>query len=122
MKPSQGDRLLISLWIITQKLRIMYQLKTQYICMRTHYQTMNSATTRDLDDMAISELTDEQLQERLRPAYEAIKQKKFAEGGYLTYYDPAVCPNNQYMVHEYRDRKELVRLKDNGQAHFVKLL
>jgi len=83
---------------------------------------MNSTTIKDLRSIPIFQLSDEELRERLRPAYEAIKQEKFAKGGYLTYYDPSVCPTNLYMVHEYRDRKELVKLDENGKAHFVKTL
>jgi hypothetical protein len=89
--------------------------------MRTHHQIMSSSTIRDLRSVPISELSDEELRERLRPAYEKIKQEAFAKNSYLTYYDPLVCPTSAYAVHEYRDRKELVKL-ENGKAHLVKIL
>lgn len=90
--------------------------------MRTTNQIMSSATATDLRSVPIFQLSDEQLRERLKPAYEAIKKEKFAKGGYLTYYDPSVCPTTVHMVHEYRDRKELVWLNENGEAHFVRNL
>ncbi|HEY4198445.1 MAG TPA: hypothetical protein VGM63_23055 [Mucilaginibacter sp.] len=88
--------------------------------MRTIHQTMSSETANDLRSVSIFELSDEQLRERLRPAYEAMTQKAFANDSYITYYDPAVCPTNLHMVHEYRDRKELVRLDENGKALFLR--
>ncbi len=89
--------------------------------MITH-QSMSSPTTSHLNSVSIFELSDEELTERLRPAYEAMKQKKFAKGGYLTYYDPLVCPTSAHTVHEYRDRKELMWMDHNGKEHFVKTL
>jgi hypothetical protein len=82
---------------------------------------MSSSTAIDLRLKPIFELSDEELRERLRPAYEAMKQKAFDNGSYITYYDPEVCPTNTYVVHEYSDRKELVKLQE-GKAHFVKLI
>lgn len=89
--------------------------------MRTPHQSMSSSTTRDLRSIPIFELSDEELRERLRPAYEKIKQEAFAKDSYLTYYDPLVCPTSAHAVHEYRDRKELVKL-ENGKAHLIKIL
>ena len=89
--------------------------------MRTQHQIMSSSTTRDLRSVPIFELSDEELRERLRPAYEKIKQEAFAKNSYLTYYDPLVCPTSAHAVHEYRDRKELVKLED-GKAHLIKIL
>ncbi|HZY39377.1 MAG TPA: hypothetical protein VFE53_22130 [Mucilaginibacter sp.] len=89
--------------------------------MRTQYQSMSSSTTKDLRSISIFELSDEELRERLRPTSERIKQEAFAKNSYLTYYDPLVCPTTAHAVHEYRDRKELVKL-ENGKAHLVKIL
>ena len=83
---------------------------------------MSTTTQRNIRELPIFELSDEELRERLQPAYEEMKAEKFAKGGYLTYYDRLVCPTNYYMVHEYIDRKELVKLDGNGKAHFVKIL
>ncbi|QEC77288.1 hypothetical protein [Mucilaginibacter ginsenosidivorax] len=90
--------------------------------MRTFHQTMSNPTAIDLRSTPIFQLSDEELRERLRPTYERMKAEKFAKGGYLTYYDPTVCPNNTYAVHEYSDRKELVKLDENGKAQYVKTL
>ena len=89
--------------------------------MRTQHQSMSSSTTKDLRSISIFELSDEELRERLRPTSERIKQEAFAKNSYLTYYDKALCPDTTYAIHEYRDRKELVKL-ENGKAHLVKLL
>jgi hypothetical protein len=72
--------------------------------------------------MPIFDLTDEQLRERLRPTAEAVRRETFAKGGYLTYYDPSLCPTKKHFVHEYSDRKELVLIDQNYQEHFVKIL
>jgi hypothetical protein len=72
--------------------------------------------------MPIFGLTDEQLRERLRPTAEAVRRETFATGGYLTYYDPSLCPTKKHFVHEYSDRKELVLMDQNYQEHFVKIL
>ncbi len=90
--------------------------------MRTTHQMMSSTTTKDLRSVPIFELSDEELRERLRPAYEKIKQEAFAKNSYLTYYDPLVCPTSAHAVHEYRDRKELIWVDHNGKENFVKTL
>jgi hypothetical protein len=46
---------------------------------------MSSNTIKDLRSAPIFELSDEELRERLRPAYEKIKQQAFAKNSYLTY-------------------------------------
>ena len=90
--------------------------------MRTFHQAMSILTANDLLSMPIFELSDEQLRERLRPAYEAMKQQAFAKGSYITYSDPSVCPTTSHMVHEYSDRKELIWMDDHYQEHFIKIL
>jgi hypothetical protein len=82
---------------------------------------MNVPPANDMRLKPISALSDEELQERVCPAYEAIRKEKFSKGGYLTYYDAEFCPANGHMIHEYHDRKELVKLDHNGKAHFVKI-
>jgi hypothetical protein len=81
-----------------------------------------SNSTIDVRLKSVFELSDEELQERLRPTFEAVQEKKFAKGGYITYYDPVLCPTNAYAVHEYRDRKDLMWMDGLGKAHFVKTL
>jgi uncharacterized protein YPO0396 len=90
--------------------------------MRAFHQNMSSTTTKNLRLTSVFELSDEELTERLRPIYEAMKQKKFAKGGYITYYDSSVCPTTAHAVHEYSDRKELMWMDKNYQEHFIKTL
>ncbi len=89
--------------------------------MRT-LQSMSSNATKDLSLISVFDLSDEELTERLRPAYEKIKQEAFAKNSYLTYYDPLNCPSTAHAVHEYRDRKELMWIDSDGKEHFVKTL
>jgi hypothetical protein len=88
--------------------------------MRTFHQTMSSSTAIDLRLKPIFELSDEELGERLRPTYEAMKQAAFSKGSYITYYDPSICPTTSHAVHEYRDRKELMWMDKNYREHFIK--
>lgn len=90
--------------------------------MSATHQIMSSTTTNDLRSVSIFELSEDELRERLRPAYEKIKQEAFAKNSYLTYYDPLVCPTSAHAVHEYHDRKELMWMDQTGNEHFVKTL
>jgi hypothetical protein len=90
--------------------------------MRAFHQTMSSTTAIDLRLKPISQLSDEELQERLRPTYEAMKQAAFNKGSYITYYDTSVCPTTSHAVHEYSDRKELIWMDKDYQEHFIKNL
>ncbi|MGY4540047.1 hypothetical protein ACVW0P_004489 [Mucilaginibacter sp. UYNi724] len=89
--------------------------------MRTH-QSMSSTTTSHLHSVSIFDLSQDELRERLRPTSEAVKLKKFAKGGYFSYYDRLICPTSAHTIHEYRDRKELMSIDENGKEHFVKTL
>jgi len=90
--------------------------------MRTQLHTMSSTTTSHLRSVSIFDLSQDELQERLRPTAEKIKQEAFAKNSYLPYYDPLVCPTTAHAVHEYRDRKELIWVDNTGKEHFVKTL
>jgi hypothetical protein len=89
--------------------------------MTTLQQFMRS-TLKDIRSKSVFELSAQELAERLRPTADAVKRETFNRNGYITYFDKAVCPSTNYMVHEYRDRKELVRIDDKGTAHLVKIL
>jgi hypothetical protein len=89
--------------------------------MRTSQRIMRS-TVKDIRSKSIFELSAQELAERLRPTADAVMRETFSRNGYLTYFDKAVCPDTDYMVHEYRDRKELVRIDDKGTAHLIKIL
>jgi hypothetical protein len=83
---------------------------------------MSNPIVSDLRLKPIFQLSDDELRERLRPAYEAMKQKAFNNGSYITYYDPRVCPTDSHAVHEYSDRKELIWMDDNFKERVIKTL
>ena len=83
---------------------------------------MSSIITSHLHSVSIFDLSEEELRERLRPTSESLKLKKFKKGGYLTYYDPLICPTSAHAIHEYSDKKQLTRVDSNGNEHFVKSL
>jgi hypothetical protein len=89
--------------------------------MRTHH-SMSSTTTSHLHSVSIFDLSQDELRERLRPTSEKIKQEAFAKNSYLPYYDTSFCPTTAHVVHEYRDRKELIWVDNTGKEHFVKTL
>jgi len=89
--------------------------------MNTLQQLMRT-TAKDIRSKSVFELSAEELAERLRPTAEAVKHEKWEQNGYLTYFDETVCPDDTHMVHEYRDRRELVQIDKDGTAHLVKLL
>ncbi|MBS7565638.1 hypothetical protein KHS38_14600 [Mucilaginibacter sp. Bleaf8] len=90
--------------------------------MKTLTNYMRTPATDNLRSKSIFELSDEELRERLRPTAEQVTQEIWAKNGYITYYDPAICPDTLHMIHEYRDRKELVRIDPSGTVHLVKIL
>ena len=89
--------------------------------MKTLHQTMRS-TVKGIRSRSVFELSAQELAERLRPTADAVVRETFQRNGYLTYYDDTICPDTSYMVHEYRDRKELVQIDEQGKANFVKYL
>ncbi|MDP9075871.1 MAG: hypothetical protein M3O71_00465 [Bacteroidota bacterium] len=89
--------------------------------MRTLNSTMRSMTTKDLRSLPVIDLTDEELTVRLGTITEKVIENTWAKNSYLTYYDDLLCPDTTHSIHEYRDRKELVKLK-NGKSHLVKIL
>lgn len=83
---------------------------------------MRIPATDDLRLKPILDLSDEELHERLRPTAESITREIWSKNGYITYYDAAICPDTQHMIHEYRDRKELVGIDPSGAVCLVKTL
>lgn len=78
--------------------------------------------SKDIRSKSVFELSAEELTERLRATAESVRQDTFRRNGYIAYYDQKVCPDTSYVVREYRDRKELVRVDSEGIGHFVKIL
>ena len=89
--------------------------------MRTLQQTMRSTTKKIPQSLPAIGLTTEELRERLRPIAQQAKENTWAKNSYSTYYDRALCPDTTFAIHEYRDRKELVKL-EKGKFHLVKIL
>ena len=80
------------------------------------------STVKDVRSKSIFELSAQEVADRLRPTADAVMLETFNRNGYLTYFDNAVCPGTSYMLHEYCDRKELVRIDDQGKAYLIKIL
>ena len=70
----------------------------------------------------IFDMSQEELKELLQPVAEEVLQKKWAKNGYITYHDEALCEGPDIMIHEYKDRLELVRIEENGNATLLKIL
>nr|WP_294794001.1 hypothetical protein [uncultured Mucilaginibacter sp.] len=84
---------------------------------------LNMPIKANPDSLYISSLgmSAAELREHLRPASEKAKQDAWAKNTYITYYDETLCPDTSYAIHEYSDRKELVKL-ENGNANLIKIL
>jgi hypothetical protein len=89
--------------------------------MRTVNYTMATAPVKS-SRKSVFEMSAEELRERVAPVAERIKKEAWAKNSYVTYFDEKLCPSTVFMVHEYSDRKELVRIKPNGETQFIKTL
>lgn len=78
--------------------------------------------SKDLRSKSVFELSADELAERLRHTADRAKRETFERNGYITYFDKTICPDTSHMVHEYRERKELVWVDNEGVAHFLKTL
>ncbi|WP_462267636.1 hypothetical protein [Mucilaginibacter sp.] len=93
-----------------------------YICIAIVKASVRNPDNDKLHTKSIFGLSDYELHERLRPTADRITQEIWMNNGYITYFNAALCPDTRYMIHEYRDTKELVFVKPNGAAWVVKLL
>ena len=75
-----------------------------------------------MNELSVFEMSEAELQETLKPMADEIRERAWANGGYISYYDESVCPEPNWVVREYRDRKELVELDALGGAHVVGML
>lgn len=71
---------------------------------------------------SVFEMSAEELRERIAPVAEQLKKNAWAKNSYITYFDEKLCSSTEFMIHEYSDRKELVRIKSNGETEFIKIL
>ena len=90
--------------------------------MNTLQVTMRTKTPDESRSKLVFDLSGEELAERIRETADAVIIDAWSKGGYVTYYDENVCPDVKHMIHEYQYRKELVRIDQDGKAHFVKFL
>jgi len=89
--------------------------------MRTINYAMRTAVVK-LPRKSVFEMSVEELRERVRPTAEQIKKEAWDKNSYITYFDEELCPSAGFIVHEYQDRKELVRIKQNGETQLIKIL
>jgi len=68
------------------------------------------------------EMTPEELKKHLRPIADKVLQETWDKNCFITYWDEKVCPSLDILVHEYKDRKELARIDDEGNVTFIKRL
>jgi len=71
---------------------------------------------------SVFEMSADELMETIRPTAEILVRQAWDKGSYITYFDKTLCPSNDMMVHEYSDRKELVRVLGVGKTEFIKVL
>ena len=98
-----------------------YYLEFNYICMRTIKYAMRNAEIKS-SFKSVFEMSAEELTEKIRPTAERLTREAWDKGSYITYFDKTVCPDSGVMVHEYRDRKELVRVLGGGKTELIKVL
>jgi len=41
---------------------------------------------------------------------------------YISYYDYLICPDTDHLIQEYKDRRALVHIDDEGKSTFIKLI
>jgi len=71
---------------------------------------------------SVFEMSAAELTETIRHTAESLIRQAWDKGSYITYFDKALCSSDDMMIHEYRDRKELVRVLGVGKTEFLKVL
>lgn len=67
-------------------------------------------------------MSDGELSAKLEPMAATIRKRAWDHHSYISYYDQAVCPGTDFVIREYKDRKELVLLGDSGVAKLIRVL
>lgn len=75
-----------------------------------------------MEAKSIFQMTNSELHQALLPAADVIRKRAWKKNGYISYYDEALCPGGDFLVREYSDKKELVRLNDKGVAEVIRTL
>ena len=82
---------------------------------------MKTLLEKPVSEKSIFDMTEAELQERIKPTADKARQAAFDKNTYLTYVDEELCPEGT-MIREYKDRKELVRFGEQGEAIIVRNL
>lgn len=90
--------------------------------MNTLQRNMRPTITDHVRSKPVFKLSGEELAARLNGTAISVIRDAFSKGDYITYFDETLCPDENHMIHEFRDKKELVLIDENGKAHFVKNL
>jgi len=83
---------------------------------------MPTVLEKPLSEKNIFEMSNKELRERIRPTAIKVIQAAWAKDSYISYYDEDLCLGDDIMIHEYKDRIELVRIDDAGNAELIRLL
>ncbi len=75
-----------------------------------------------LERKTIFEMTQAELREAIRPTAEKVKQDAWEKDTYISYYNEALCPGDDTVIHEYKDRKELMRFDKEGNTTLIRIL
>lgn len=75
-----------------------------------------------MEAKSIFKMSVTELQQATTQAADAVKKRAWNKGGYISYFEQSSCPDSNFMVREYQNRKELVRLNDQGEATFIRVL
>jgi len=81
---------------------------------------MRTTETKD-PRKSVFDMSADELRERILPTAERVKKEAWDKGMYVTYSDAKLCPGPDLYIHEYRDRKELVRVSENGEVELIKI-
>ncbi|MEO5892368.1 MAG: hypothetical protein ABIQ31_19120 [Ferruginibacter sp.] len=71
---------------------------------------------------SVYEMSAEELTEKTRLTAKKLTCEAWDKNSYITYFDKTLCTSPDIMVHEYRDRKELVRVLGGGKTQLIKTL
>nr|WP_294790080.1 hypothetical protein [uncultured Mucilaginibacter sp.] len=67
-------------------------------------------------------MSSEEFTDRLSPTAERLTKEAWDNNSYIVYFDEKLCPADDIMIHEYRDRKELVRVLGVDNIQVIKVL
>jgi hypothetical protein len=90
--------------------------------MRTTINELMRTKAYQPERKSIFEMSSEELTNRLSPTAERLTKEAWDNNSYIVYFDEKLCPADDIMIHEYRDRKELVRVLGVDNIQVIKVL